>query len=390
MHPVAKRALITIIIVIVAVALIVGGYVVYVASNYYREGDVRLDVSGASPGNALTIGQEYRALSWNIGFGAYQDDYSFFMDECVLRSDVEGVGAAGDTITGVSSTAQDRESAASATSEIINSIDELSLLDGQQNDFDFVLLQEVDTNSHRTFQVNQVDMITSALAEENQQYVFSNNFHTVWLQYPVLNPIGDIQSGLLTVSRYTVNEAWRHGYTIDDSFPTKFFDLDRCFSASYVPIQGSDAQLVVINSHMTAYSSSNSIREQQLKELMAFANSEYEQGNYVIIGGDFNQIFSSDAERGATTWQNAEEIPSWVGLLDASLLGGNFAPVYASNEFETSTCRDASFPYIKGENYEAVIDGFIVSRNIEASATNIQENFAYSDHNPVKLTFKLL
>ncbi len=157
-----------------------------------------------------------------------------------------------------------------------------------------------------------------------------------------------------------------------------------------MPVDGGNAQLVIINSHMTAYSSSNDIRTQQLKELMAFAQNEYDHGNYVIIGGDFNQVLSSDPERGITNWQNAEEIPTWVGILNADLLGNDFAAVYADNEFEISTCRDASFPYISGENFEAVIDGFIVSKNVDASSVNIQENYLYSDHNPALLTFTLL
>ena len=42
-----------------------------------------------------------------------------------------------------------------------------------------------------------------------------------------------------------------------------------------------------------------------------------------------------------------------------------------------------------GQDYTTVLDGFIVSDNIIATAENIDTNFAYSDHNPVKLTFRL-
>lgn len=381
----AKRTLTVVIAVIVALILVVGGYVAYVAINYERLGNVPLDIVGKDPAASLQTGKEYKALTWNIGFGAYEQDYSFFMDESTLRRDVEGIGNAGDTVSGTASTARSEESTLWMTNGIIESKEELSA----NNGIDFLLFQEVDTDSHRTFRVNQVDLITSALKEEHPQSVFASNFHTVWLQYPLFNPIGDIQSGLLTASAFTVNRADRYGYSIDESFPTKFFDLDRCFSASYVPVEGSDAHLVLINSHMTAYSSSNDIRTQQLKELMAFAQNEYDQGNYVIIGGDFNQVLSSDPERGITNWQNAEEIPTWVGTLETGLLGSNFETVYARNEFEVSTCRDSSFPYRAGENFEVVIDGFIVSDNVHALSVNIQENYVYSDHNPVLLTFVL-
>ena len=49
----------------------------------------------------------------------------------------------------------------------------------------------------------------------------------------------------------------------------------------------------------------------------------------------------------------------------------------------------ADIPYTKGVNYTSVLDGFIVSDNVTATAENIDADFMYSDHNPVKLTFKL-
>ena len=41
-------------------------------------------------------------------------------------------------------------------------------------------------------------------------------------------------------------------------------------------------------------------------------------------------------------------------------------------------------------NYTTVVDGFLVSANIKAEAENIDVDFAYSDHNPVKLEFELI
>ena len=42
------------------------------------------------------------------------------------------------------------------------------------------------------------------------------------------------------------------------------------------------------------------------------------------------------------------------------------------------------------DSYTTVVDGFLVSANIRATAENIDADFAYSDHNPVKLTFELM
>ena len=54
-----------------------------------------------------------------------------------------------------------------------------------------------------------------------------------------------------------------------------------------------------------------------------------------------------------------------------------------------ATCRGADIPYEPGVNYTTVVDGFIVSDNVAARAENIDADFAFSDHNPVALTFRL-
>ena len=55
-----------------------------------------------------------------------------------------------------------------------------------------------------------------------------------------------------------------------------------------------------------------------------------------------------------------------------------------------ATCRGADIPYEKGVNYVTVIDGFIVSDNVEVTENfTVDTEYAFSDHNPVKLTFKL-
>ena len=43
-------------------------------------------------------------------------------------------------------------------------------------------------------------------------------------------------------------------------------------------------------------------------------------------------------------------------------------------------------------NYQTVGDGFIISKNIKAKATdinNINTDYRYADHNPVRLEFNL-
>ena len=56
------------------------------------------------------------------------------------------------------------------------------------------------------------------------------------------------------------------------------------------------------------------------------------------------------------------------------------------------SCRLLNQPFdpADAENTQYyVIDGFLVSPNVEAAAQTLDEGFAFSDHNPVLLTVKL-
>ena len=117
--------------------------------------------------------------------------------------------------------------------------------------------------------------------------------------------------------------------------------------------------------------------------LNAFMAAEREKGNYVIVGGDFNHdIASSDG-----LFPSRQQHPDWVfSLTDADLPEG-FRFAVAVN---APTCRAAEIPYEKGVNYTVVVDGFIVSDNVDTVAVeNIDLDFQYSDHNPAVMQFVL-
>ena len=42
-----------------------------------------------------------------------------------------------------------------------------------------------------------------------------------------------------------------------------------------------------------------------------------------------------------------------------------------------------------GESFVLTVDGFLVSENVEASAAVVDTGFAWSDHDPVLLIFRL-
>ena len=82
-----------------------------------------------------------------------------------------------------------------------------------------------------------------------------------------------------------------------------------------------------------------------------------------------------------------QEVPAWVFQLENKDLAEHFSFAGAVN---CATCRSTDMPYEKGVNYSAVLDGFIVSDNIEVEWNyNVDADFRYSDHNPAVMKFRL-
>ncbi|NCA66685.1 MAG: endonuclease [Clostridia bacterium] len=360
-----KITAIVIVSIIVFVVVVAGGYVGYISAQYYRiEDELELEVSGATA-NKVELNQNYTVSTYNIGFGAYTQEFSFFMDTGIMLD--------GTAVSGTNSTAKDKATVLANTNGAISVISPFS--------YDFMLFQEVDTNSTRSHKVNQYNIIKENFSAYSS--VFAVNFHSGYLMYPLNDPHGSVNSGIATLSSKQIDNAVRYSFPVDMSFPTKFFDLDRCFTLSYLPIEGSDKFFCLINIHMSAYDKGGTIRVKQVAALNAILAAEYSKGNYVVAGGDFNH----DLINSLNIFPTTQQVPEWVyQLSDADLTEGySFAAA-----INAPTCRSTDMAYTAGVNYTVVIDGFIVSDNVTVvNITNINADFEYSDHNPAVLTFLL-
>lgn len=348
--------------------LCIVGYVVYMQANYYRIEDyAELEVENGQK-KTLKTGETYTAVTYNIGFGAYGPDYSFFMDTGEMDDGTPTTGKYGKAIS--------KESVEANTEGAAGELEQLHA--------DFMLLQEVDVDADRSYHINQMEKLKNRFPDYGN--VFAYNFHSAYLFYPFSDPHGAVDAGLLNFSRYQIGDAKRRSYPVDNSFVTKFTDLDRCFAVMRLPVEGGK-ELVLINSHMSAYDEGGQIRAQQLELLNAVMEEEYQAGNYVIVGGDFNHALGEDVAEGFPAKQ---KFPAWVSVLTQEEMADGISIVRAKNELETPTCRGADIPYTKGVNYTTVVDGFLVPDNVKAAAENIDTDFGYSDHNPVLLRFELV
>lgn len=361
-----KNILKAILLVAVSLAVVAVIYAAYLLVTYYRIDDVtELEITNQS---SLTIEKDtkYTAVTYNVGFGSYSPEYSFFMDTSTWKN--------GRVTTGIFGKGIDEEDVRKNTEGSASVLEEINA--------DFMLLQEVDTPSTRSFGVDMLSYYLSAFP--GMASTFAVNFHSSWLNLPLTDPHGIANAGLLTLSKYRCESAERISYPISDSI-SKIADLDRCFSLQRYPVNGGN-ELVIINSHMSAYDEGGVVRKAQLEKLISYLEDEYSKGNYVIVGGDYNHALG---EEYVTAFSSEMAKPDWVSILNDSDLPSTYRIVKPSTGFMYGTCRSADIPYTKGINYETVVDGFIVSDNIEAESIVWNTDYAYSDHQPVVMTFTL-
>ncbi|MGM9635592.1 MAG: hypothetical protein ACI3YE_05500, partial [Candidatus Avispirillum sp.] len=75
-----KKVIKALCMVLLVFVLAVLGYILYVVLSYHRiEDNLFLDVEGEAT-ECAPVDTELSLSTYNIGFGAYSADYSFFMD----------------------------------------------------------------------------------------------------------------------------------------------------------------------------------------------------------------------------------------------------------------------------------------------------------------------
>ncbi|MCQ2436753.1 MAG: endonuclease/exonuclease/phosphatase family protein [Clostridia bacterium] len=348
----------TVLCVLLAIVLIVGGYFAYVLIAYHRIDD-NTDLAVEHGGSGVVpTGEDLTAMTYNIGFAAYTADYGFFLD-------------GGN---------ESRAASADSVNSVMGSIAELAY----GYDPDLVIFEEVDYDSTRSYHIDEREPLLSKFAGYDS--VFAINYDSPYLFYPILCPHGASRAGILTFTRYDIKSSVRRSLPIENTL-MKLLDLDRCYSVTRLDTDNG-RELVIYSTHMSAYSSDGSIATEQLKMLTEDMQKEYEAGNYVICGADFNKDVLGDSS--VYFGIDGKEF-TWAQPFPTDLLDGK--PLTLVRPLDENdpipSCRNPDGPYNENQ-FVLTIDSFIVSDNVTVtSAEVVDTGFAYSDHNPVVITFTL-
>ena len=353
---VIKKILKAIAIIILIIAIAFAGLMAFISLTEYKPETVERVAINGKAAYEVSRGKALKVMTWNIGYGALGDNADFFMD--------------GGTHVKTSGKQRIKENIKAVSREI----DEVSP--------DIAMLQEVDKDSTRSEHIDQVSRIGAAAGDYENS--FARNFKAAIVPYP-LPPIGKVDSGVMTLSKFKAGGASRVSLPVSFKWPVRTINLKRCLLVNRAKVNGSDKELVYINLHLEAYDNGEG-KKAQTEALNKLLKEESDKGNYVIACGDFNQTFNNvyignyPVHKGL--WK--------PGKIDISEYDSSLNFVMDGTH---PTCRSLDKP-LKGADKSKfqfyVIDGMIYSSNIEMKSCKTQDlGFKHSDHNPVVAEIRL-
>ena len=344
----------------ILIILVLGfaGLILCAIATDYKPKDKELLAQPDNP-SVLKDSSVFSLLTWNIGYAGLDKDMDFFKDggtKVITPEDNcrENISAIGDFL--------------------------------MNNDtIDFILLQEVDRNSKRSYHIDEYQNLAEKLS--GHEPFFAKNYDVFFVPVPPAEPMGKVLSGIATYTKYTPESSIRYSLPGDFGFPTQLFYLDRCFMASRFKVEDGK-ELVLINTHNEAFDEGGKIREAQMESLKQFVLNEYNSGNYVIVGGDWNQ-YPPDFKPAFSANKVFTGIIGNFNLtgIESDYMPGEWEWIYDPT---TPSVRTLIAAYDPVATPTSVCDIFLISPNVKSvSVKCLHLGFANSDHNPVIIQVKL-
>jgi endonuclease/exonuclease/phosphatase family metal-dependent hydrolase len=343
--------------VIIGIGCLIAAFALFLAvmtiSAYRPADEVEITALKEIPNLEAAVPQSLSIMTWNIGYGGLGSEADFILDGGSMGKP-ESRAAVEENLSGIVQT--------------INTLD-----------VDYAMFQEVDQKAHRSFGIDEVELISSTRPDFAAW--LSYNYRALYIPYPLSSPLGAVRSGLLTLSRYNAIESRRLQLPGNYNWPLRLFYPTRCIHVVRSPAATSDKYWYFINIHLSAYDSSGNLRSQQLEFIRSLMEDLYDAGNYVIVGGDWNSLFPGTDIDTFGAYTTKEENLFWIQSIpkDWTPEGWQWAV-----DPSAPSCRTLDKPYVKGENLGVLIDGFLLSPNLTAvSVKTLDLQFKDSDHNPV-------
>jgi endonuclease/exonuclease/phosphatase family metal-dependent hydrolase len=344
-----KKLLKTTLYVILAPVLLFAIFLLYSTLADYKPAPV--ESLAKTDGTVINVYDTLKVFDWNIGYSGLGDDMSFFYD-------------GGDKMR---TTRERTEENLKGISTQLTSHDSIA----------FYLLQEVDKKSHRSYKLNEFDTLTNNLPGYYGYYAM--NYKVAFIPAPPSNPMGKVDGGLASYSKFVPFAVDRYSFEGNYAWPKGLFLLDRCFMVQRF-YTSDGKELLVINTHNSAYDD-GTLRKRQMEMMRTFLLEEYKNGNYILVGGDWNQ---NPPKQGKSADESKDSHLTRLRIA-SDFMPANWQWVY-SEDIPTNRMIDEA--YNPESTVTTVIDFFLASPNLKIiSQQNLNLNFKNSDHHPVLLSF---
>jgi endonuclease/exonuclease/phosphatase family metal-dependent hydrolase len=347
-----------VVILIAALVLCFVGLIVYAVISDYKPKEKEIISQSDNP-SLLKDSHTFSLLTWNIGYAGLDKDMDFFYDGGTKvitpeKNCMENISGIGDFL--------------------------------KRNDtIDFIFIQEIDRNSKRSYRIDQYQRLSEKLS--GYEHSFAKNYDVFFVPMPPTNPMGKVLSGIAIYSKFIPESSTRYSLPGHYGFPTQLFQLDRCFMVNRYRIENGK-ELVLVNTHNEAFDKSGYIRKAQMERLREYVLNEYNSGNYVIAGGDWNQ-YPPDFKPAFT---GNKAFTGQIGNFNLMGIESDYMPVKWEWVYDpgTPSFRTVMAAYDPATTPTSVCDIFLVSPNIESVSVKCQDlGFVNSDHNLVIIQVKL-
>lgn len=331
-------------IVLLGCAVLVLAVLAIVGFNYFKTG---LNQRIVSKPAQQVLGNNIRVFDWNLGYAGLGEASDFIEDggvnffppsRAVVQANVEGI----------------KKTLAAYPSDVY-------------------LIQEISKPDMMTLGVDVYSQIRDGFS--NHSHIYTTDIATRFIprQYGMHHGLATFY-GFEAQTPTTIrlpNEPTRYNGILKRQYHMQMTEFKT----------GNGANWAVFNIHLSAYDEGGNIRKQQYEKLLKIVDGFYQQGKHVIVGGDWNM----QMEKTTFPYTTDDKHLDWVKLMPKEKLPNGWSMVY---DPKFPSARNNGQPYIKGENYTTIIDGYLISPNVEdISVQTLDENFKYSDHQPVLAEF---
>jgi endonuclease/exonuclease/phosphatase family metal-dependent hydrolase len=336
------------------IALFIGGALLVRCLNYFPKPLEEAAVSCSGKAATLRPGQRFTVLSWNLQYGAGRS-YHFFYDGG------KAVHASRDRVE-----------------QTLGEIGEVLTAERP----DVLLLQEVDRDSARSARIDQLARLRRL---GRWSCWTSAPYHrSRYVPVPFGNALGRVDMHLATAARYRLAWARRHGLPqLDEWFLRQAFNLKRAILEAAVPLEGHPRPLVLLNTHLSAFSYGDGTLGRQVDMILGRLGHLDARGFPWILAGDFNML--PPGESGKKLGAEAKYYAGADNPL--SRLTRRYRTAVSLEAYHKNPSR--YFTYIKygAKKPDRRIDYIFVSSDIEVHGIRVLHQPRYSsDHLPLLLT----